>query len=100
MPTARSFVKLTMINSAVRVCTLFTQGNLIVVSQVGLSMNTPTPLEGEPASWHQRAEDARREADLTTDPIARDTLIAIADAYEKLAAIAEAKLASKHERSS
>ena len=84
-----------MINSAVRVCT---QGNLIVVSQVGLSMNTPTPLEGEAASWRQRAEDARREADLATDPIARDTLIGIADAYEKLAAIAEAKLASKRER--
>ena len=100
MPTAQSFVKLTMINSAASVCTLFTQGNLIVVSQVGLSMNTPTPLEGEAASWRQRAEDARREADLTTDPIARDTLIGIAEAYEKLAAIAGAKLASKRERSS
>ena len=75
--------------------TLFTQGNLIVVSQVGHSMNTPTPLEGEPASWRQRAEDTRREADLTTDAIARDTLTGIANAYEKLAAIAEAKLASK-----
>ena len=98
MPTARSFLKLTMINSAARVCTLFTQGNLIVVSQVGLSMNTPTPHEAEPASWRQRAKDARREANIATDPIARDTLIAIADAYEKLAAIAEAKLASKRER--
>ena len=58
-------------------------------------MNTPTPLEADPASWRQRAEDARREADLATDPIDRDTLISIANAYEKLAAIAEAKLTSK-----
>jgi len=58
-------------------------------------MNTPTPHEADPASWRQRAEDARREADLATDPIDRDTLIAIANAYEKLAENAEAKLASK-----
>ena len=64
-------------------------------SQVGLSMNTPTPHEADPAPWRQRAEDARRDADLLTDPIDRDTLIAIANAYEQLAAIAEAKLASK-----
>jgi len=66
-----------------------------VASQVGLYMNTPTPHEADPASWRQRAEDARRDADLMTDPIDRDTLIAIANAYEQLAAIADAKLASK-----
>ena len=58
-------------------------------------MNTPTPLEADPAHWRQRAKDARRDADLATGPIDRDSLIGIANAYEKLAVIAEAKLASK-----
>jgi hypothetical protein len=47
-------------------------------------MNMPTPLEDNPACWCQRAEDARREADLATDPIDRQTLIGIANAYERL----------------
>ena len=71
-----------------------------MASQVGISMIRPTPHEADPASWRQRAEDARREAELAPDLIDRDTLISIANAYEKLAAIAEAKLASKRERSS
>jgi hypothetical protein len=91
----RNFEKLKRINSAARANTLFTQRNLIVASQVGISMNRPTPNEADPASWRHRAEDARRDADLATDPIDKDTLIDIANAYEKLAAIAEAKLASK-----
>jgi hypothetical protein len=66
-----------------------------VASQVGISMNRPTPHEADPASWRQRAEEARREADLAPDPIDRDTLISIANAYEKLIAIAEAKHAPK-----
>jgi hypothetical protein len=57
-------------------------------------LNSPTPLEDNPACWRQCAEDARREADLATNPIDRDTLIGIANAYERLAAIAEAKLQS------
>jgi hypothetical protein len=61
-------------------------------------MNRPTPHEADPASWRQRAKAARREADLARDPIDRDTLISIAAAYEKLATIAEAKLASKPDR--
>jgi hypothetical protein len=61
-------------------------------------MNTPTPLGADPAHWRQRAKDARRDADLATDPIDRDTLIGIANAYEKLAVIAEAKLASSREQ--
>ena len=95
MLTVRKLVKLRRTNSAARVNTSFTERNLIVASLVGLCMNTPTPHEADPASWRQRAEDARREADLATDPIDRDTLIAIANAYEKLAENAEAKLASK-----
>jgi len=72
--------------------------NLIVASQVGISMNRPTPHEADPTSWRQRAEDARREADLATDRIDRDTLIGIANAYEKLIAIAEVKLARKRDQ--
>ena len=51
----------------------------------------PPPLERDPAQLRQRAEDARREADYTADPITRQTLIAIAVEYEKLAIFAEAK---------
>jgi hypothetical protein len=62
-------------------------------------MNTPTPLEDNPACWRQcDAEDARREADLATNPIDRDTLIGIANAYERLAAIAEASSSRTRER--
>ena len=49
-------------------------------------------MEQDPAQLRQRAEDARREAERTTDPITRETLIAIAVEYEKLAAFAEAKI--------
>jgi hypothetical protein len=55
-------------------------------------MNTRTAVEQDPAQLRQRAEDARREAERTTDPITRETLIAIAVEYEKLAAFAEAKI--------
>jgi hypothetical protein len=37
----RNFEKLKRINSAARANTLFTQRNLIVASQVGISMNRP-----------------------------------------------------------
>ena len=55
-------------------------------------MNTRTPVEQDPAQLRQRAEDARREAERTTDPITRETLIAVAVEYEKLAAFAEEKI--------
>jgi hypothetical protein len=55
-------------------------------------MNTRTAVEQDRAQLRQRAEDARREAERTTDPITRETLIAIAVEYEKLAAFAEAKI--------
>jgi hypothetical protein len=55
-------------------------------------MNTRTPVEQDPAQLRQRAEDARREAERTTDPITRETLIAVAVEYEKLAAFAEGKI--------
>ena len=93
MPTVRRLVKLGKTNSAASVKTLFTHRNLILASQVGLSMNRPTPHEADPAHWRQRAEDVRLEAALAPDPINRHTLISIAIAYEKFAVIAEAKLA-------
>lgn len=49
-------------------------------------------MEQDPAQLRWRAEGARREAERTTDPITRETLIAIAVEYEKLAAFAEAKI--------
>jgi hypothetical protein len=58
-------------------------------------MKPPTTLEDEPAHWRQCAEDARRATDDTADPIEKGTLMEIASAYEELAALAEAKLASK-----
>ena len=55
-------------------------------------MSTPTSLEKDPAHWRERADQARRAADQEIDPTARETLLEIAEAYEKLAAHAEAKL--------
>jgi hypothetical protein len=52
----------------------------------------PTSVEKDPAHWRQRADQARQAADQETDPTARETLLEIAEAYEKLAAYAEAKL--------
>jgi hypothetical protein len=58
-------------------------------------MKPPTTLENEPAHWRQWAEDACRAADEAVDPIEKTTLIEIAAAYEQLAVLAEAKLATK-----
>jgi len=57
-------------------------------------MHTPTPPEDDPAQLRQWAVDAREEADRASDPITRETLISIAIEYDKLAVLAEAKLAS------
>jgi hypothetical protein len=58
-------------------------------------MKPPTTLEDEPAHWRQCADEARRAADQTADPIERSTLVDIASSYEQLAVLAEAQLASK-----
>ena len=94
MPTVPSFVKLRRINSGSREHIFHAEEPRCGVAGWP-SMKTPTALEADPAHWRQRAENARRDADLATDPIDRDTLIGIANAYKKLAVIAEAKLASK-----
>ena len=47
----------------------------------------------EPAHWRQCADEARRVADqLEDDPVAKKAMIEIAQAYEKLAKLAEAEL--------
>jgi hypothetical protein len=55
-------------------------------------MGTPTSVEKHPAHWRECADQARRAADQETDPTASETLLEIAKAYEKLAALVEAKL--------
>jgi hypothetical protein len=45
--------------------------------------------------WRQRAEESRRIAGRLDDPVSKKTLLDIADAYEQLATLAEAKRASK-----
>ena len=54
-------------------------------------VGTPTSVEKLPAHWRQCADQARRAADQETDPTASETLLEITEAYEKLAALAEAK---------
>ena len=48
----------------------------------------------DPAYWRQRAEEARRMAEQSSDAIARQTLQDIATACEQLAEIAEARRAA------
>jgi uncharacterized membrane protein len=57
-------------------------------------MGTPTSVDKHPAHWRQCADQALRAADQETDPTTRKTLQEIAEAYENLAALAEAKLTS------
>ena len=53
------------------------------------------PMIDDPAHWRQRAEEARRTAEQLDDLADKKTMLDIADAYERLATLAEAKLASK-----
>ena len=54
-------------------------------------MTMPTTSEEAPAYWRRRAEEARQAAEQMVDPISKKTLLAIAAAYEELAAFADAK---------
>ena len=58
-------------------------------------MTTSASGEADPANWRQRAQQARRDAEDMLDSVSKKTLIEIADAYEQLAILAEAKLASE-----
>ena len=55
----------------------------------------PQPDEDEAAHWRRCADEARRAADQIVDPISKETLAEIADAYEQLAALAKARLVGK-----
>ena len=55
---------------------------------------TPPAGEDEAAHWRRCAAEARRSADETVDQISKQALVDIAEAYEQLAALAEAKLAA------
>jgi hypothetical protein len=68
---------------------------LDVLTAVCPFMTTTAQSENEPARWNERAEDARRTADQTVDPVEKQLLLEIADAYEQLAALAAAKLPAK-----
>lgn len=58
---------------------------------------SPTPQSDakEPAHWRRCAVEARRSAEQTIDEVTKKILTDIADAYEQLAALAEAKPASQ-----
>jgi hypothetical protein len=43
------------------------------------------------AYWRKRAEEARRLADQLIDPVAKQTVMEIAQSYEQLAIMAEAR---------
>ena len=49
----------------------------------------------DPAHWRQRAEEARRTAEQLDDSADKKTMLDIAEAYEQLVALAEAKRTSK-----
>jgi hypothetical protein len=57
-------------------------------------MPTPSILD-DPSHWRRRAEEARRVADQLDDAIAKKTMLDIAQSYEQLAALAQAKRAPK-----
>jgi hypothetical protein len=57
-------------------------------------MATLSPLD-DPVHWGQRAQEARNTADQIVDPIARQTMLEIAEAYARLAAVAERRRISK-----
>jgi hypothetical protein len=44
-----------------------------------------TDLLKDPAHWRERAEEARRVAEALADPKARQTMLEIAESYERLA---------------
>ena len=56
---------------------------------------TPQPDEDERTHWRRCAENARRNAEQSIDQVTKKILADIADAYDQLAALAEAKLASQ-----
>jgi hypothetical protein len=54
-------------------------------------MPTPTLLNN-PAHWRRRAQESRSSANKLDDPIAKQTMLEIAQHYEQIATIAETRL--------
>ena len=51
-------------------------------------MTRPT-LKDDAKHWRQRAQESRSIADQLDDPVAKKTMLEIAEAYEQLALLAE-----------
>ena len=60
--------------------------------RVDQHMSTLSSPVNDPAYWRQRAEETRALADQLDDPVAKQTMLEIALAYEQVAALAEARL--------
>jgi hypothetical protein len=56
------------------------------------------PMNDDPTHWRQQAQEARAMAVELDDPESKKTMLEIAEAYERLAVLAERKLASKPSR--
>lgn len=67
---------------------------LHVDARCSQSMPTRSMID-DPVHWRQRAEEARRIAEQLDEATAKKTMLEIAASYDQLAALAEAKLASK-----
>lgn len=52
-------------------------------------------MKNDPKHWRQLAQEARAAADQLDDPVAKRTMLEIAESYEELASIAEKSIASK-----
>jgi hypothetical protein len=50
----------------------------------------PKHLLNDPAHWRRLAEETRRVAEQLDDPLAKRTLLEVAEHYEQIAVIAEA----------
>lgn len=46
-------------------------------------------MKDDPSHWRQRAQETRAEAEAMADPDAKQTLVEIAEAFERLARLAE-----------
>ena len=59
--------------------------------RVGQYMSTLSSPVNDPAYWRQRAEETRTLADQLDDPVAKQTMLEIALAYEQVAAFGAAR---------